>query len=116
MNEYQCKKYYWVILTNQTQEHIIYHNQIHIIQAGKVQYGKILLCQKSSDHCFIFIFIVSILKKRILYITLILYWMLFKIITANEPASYLHLMSVPHSKQNHCWMKHLMNDFMDRAS
>jgi hypothetical protein len=38
--------------------------------------------------------------------------MLFKIITANEPESYPHLMSVPPSKQNHSSLKQLMNDFM----
>ena len=40
--------------------------------------------------------------------------MLFETITANEPDSYPHLMSVSPSKQNHCSLKELMNDFMDR--
>jgi hypothetical protein len=34
----------------------------------------------------------------------------------NEPEPYPHLTSVPPSKQNHCSLKQLMNDFMDRPS
>jgi hypothetical protein len=42
--------------------------------------------------------------------------MLFKIITANEPESCPHPTSVPPSKQNHCSLNQLMNDFLDRQS